>query len=164
MADYLTYADLVSRVGSERALRFFDDDNDGVLSSPELALVDDCLIAAEGQAYSVMLSAWPKAQVIQLAQNDALFKQHVAWVALEIASERRPEFCQPDGSGQFVMQYKRALDHFKALKQNGARSVGEAVAGRAGTAGGTVNPPAVANTPQFTFAPSRNNPSGSGGF
>lgn len=163
--DFLAYADLTAATSDERVIRFFDDDSDGVLSTAEQALADGVMNAAENLAYSMMMGAWTKANIILLAQNDPYFKQQVAWVAMEMASERRPEFCQADGSGQFMAQYNRAIAHFKALKTNSGRSAGEGVAGRAATAKGTRSPsPPNGTDSQFTFAPSKKAPSGHGGF
>lgn len=165
MADYLALADLQAKVGAARVLQLFDDDGDGVLGVAELVNVWIVLEEAEGFAYSRMLRAWTQDAVIDLAGADPLFKGHVAWVALELASERRPEFTSPDGKGQFWAQYERAIQFFDALSKNKQRSIGETAGGRAGTAGGNVSPTTTANTAaQFTFAPSRRSPHGHGGF
>lgn len=165
MADFLAYSDLVARVGDSVALRYFDDDGDGQLSSDETDVMTSVLNAAEAKAYSAMMGAWSKAQIILLAENDEYFKQQVAWVACELASERRTEFCAPDGSGAHMVQYNRALQHFSALKKNTARSAGESAAGRAATAGGNISPTPPADTAcQYMFAPSKRSPTGHGSF
>lgn len=163
-ADWLTLQDLYNLIGSARVLQLFDDPVVGSLGS-ENELVQNILRAAEGEAYSRMMRAWTTAEIEAMAGVDISFRNHVAWVALEFASERRPAFAAADGKGAFWAQYERAIAHFDGLAKNKIRSKGESAAGRAGTSGGNLRPTDTAKTSaSFVFAPSQENPSGSGGF
>jgi len=164
-ADFLTVNDLYLLVGSERVDRLFDDNVDGLISDNNAA-VSRIISQAEGLAYSHMIRAYGSQQaIIDLANNDDYFKSQVAWIALEYASERRNEFSQNEGWGQWKAQFERAVKYLEKLASGRVRSKGETVAGLGANIGGTVEPrPATANGALFTFAPDRNNPSGGGGF
>lgn len=163
-ADWLTLNDLYSLVGSARVIQLFDDDLSGGLSS-ESSIVQDALKAAEGEAYSRMLRNWSKTQIEALAGIDIAFRRHVAWVALEFASERRPTFAGEEGKGAFWAQYERAIAHFEALAKSNLRSVGESTAGAGANVGGNLRPTSTAKkSGSFVFAPSEEAPDGYGGF
>ena len=162
--DFLVIGDLQAKVGNKTVVGLFDDDNSGVLSAPELLIVDDVMAQAENEAYSRLLRAYSKAQVILLADNDPALKGHVAWVALEFASERRQEFMREDGSGMYWRQYDRAIKYFDAISKGQQRSAGESVAGTTGQIGGQIQPTVQSGASRFVFAPDNDNPSGHGGF
>lgn len=163
-ADFLTVQDLYNLVGSQRVIQLFDDQLTGGLNSANQQL-QSILKAAEGEAYSRMLRSWSKLNIIALAGVDVAFLNHVAWVALEFASERRPAFASDDGKGQFWAQYERAISFFENLSKGKLRSTGESAAGAGRNTGGNIRPSTTAKTAaSFVFAPSERNPSGSGGF
>jgi hypothetical protein len=162
-AAYLVIGDLEKLIGTERVQHLFDDDIDGSIadSSDEIANI---LESAEAEAASRMKRSWSTDSITDLANNDLAFKNHVAWVALELASERRPEFTDEEGWGSFKAQYQRAIDYFENLSKGKSRSVGEDVAGVGSNIGGTVQPARETNTPLFTFAPDTEFPGPRGGF
>ena len=180
MARYLNTADLIALVGPNRVRQYFDDDVSGELESTdqlivtqgigtstlaETEAVDSILTAAENEADSRMLRSFSISQIDVIAANDEAFRRHVAWVALQFASERRPEFMAEDGRGAFTAQYDRAIRYFENLSRAKSRSKGETVAGKSGRHGGNVNPAATtATSPRFLFSPDRNAPTGHGGF
>lgn len=164
LTDYLSLQDLYNLVGSDRVRQYFDDDIDEAIADEQNS-VNSILRSAEADAASYMMRSWGRDNIILLAQNDPAFKNHVAWVALEYASERRPEFTNEQGQGQFWAQYQRAVEYFKALSKGKQRSVGEEQAGKSPRLGGTINPPQPSpETPRFIFAPDKNAPGGHGGF
>lgn len=167
MADFLVLQDLYNRATQEKIDGFFDDSYNGVLTE-ETGIVDDVLMAAEGEYYSRVLRAYPdttKATMILLVNNDPVLKQHVSWIACELASERRSEFLDSDGWGCFKAQYERAVKHIDRLSKGQLRSVGEQVAGQGANTGGKLQPkPPAATEKQFVFAPSKDAPTGHGGF
>ncbi|MCP4674358.1 MAG: hypothetical protein GY854_02335 [Deltaproteobacteria bacterium] len=161
--DYLELSDLYALVGPQRVRQYFDDDIDGNIADASNA-VNSILMAAEAEAASRLLRSWAAVAVVELGNNDRTFKNHVAWVALEYASERRPEFCGEDGKGQFWAQYERAIKYFDHLSKGRQRSVGESVAGVGANTGGRVQPELGSDESRFVFAPDRNAPTGHGGF
>lgn len=165
-AAYLTIDDLYKLVGSQTVLRYFDDDISGSIEAgAETNAVNRILIAAEGFAYSRMRRAYSDASSITtLAQNDEFFVTQVAWVALEFASERRPEFAGEDGKGAHWSQYERAKEYFDQLSKGGIRSVGEETVGTGANTGGLIQPTRDADEAKFVFAPDTNYPTGHGGF
>ena len=165
MPDILVLQDLNNRIGANRVLKYFDDDRDGSVLDSDPAVVA-ILDEAEGEAFSRMLRAYGNAQaIIDLADNDPVFKGHIAWVACELASERNTEFTDSDGWGAFKAQYERALAYFENLSKGRQRSRGEAVAGKNNNVGGNVKPaPPAATEGNFVFAPSTKAPTGHGGF
>jgi len=163
-ANYLTVQDLYNLIGSERVIQLFDDELTGGLNSAN-ARLQAILRAAEGEAYSRMLRSWSKLNIDALAAVDIAFRSHVAWVALEFASERRPAFAADDGKGQFWAQYERAIKFFESLSKGQLRSTGESVAGVGANVLGNLRPTSTAKTEAaFVFAPSERNPQGPGGF
>lgn len=180
MARYLTIEDLVKCVGANRVLEYFDDDLSGdvsdddnliitqglgISSLAESEAVDEVLTDAENEADSRMLRSFSIDQITTIAQEDGAFRRHVAWIALQFASERRPEFHGEGGKGAFDAKYERAIAYFESLSRGKSRSKGETVAGKSGRHGGKVQPAAATQTtPRFLFSPERNAPRGHGGF
>ncbi|MEA3225129.1 MAG: hypothetical protein U9Q07_04200 [Planctomycetota bacterium] len=163
--DFLVIGDLQAKVGNKTVLGLFNDGNTGTLTAPELLVADDVMAQAEHEAYSRLLRAYSKAQVILLANDDPAMKGHVAWVALEFASERRQEFAREEGGGAFKWQYDRAIKYFDAISKGQQRSAGESVAGTTEQIGGGELQPAVpTGGSRFVFAPDNGNPTGHGGF
>ena len=162
--DFLVIGDLQAKVGNKVVLGFFSDSNAGALTAAELLIVDDVMAQAENEAYSRLLRAYSKAQVILLANNDPALKGHIAWVALEFASERRQEFMSEDGSGAFWRQYDRAIKYFDAISKGAQRSAGESVAGTTEHIGGVIQPTVGTDESRFIFSPDKNNPTGHGSF
>jgi hypothetical protein len=163
MARYLTITDLDSLVGRARVEQYFDDDLSGDLAEESTEL-DDVLTAAENEADKHLKRSFSDDQIDTLIDNDKSLRRDVAWVALEFATERRPEFCQPDGKGAFWAQYERSVESFKALGKGNARSRGESAAGKSTRIGGTVQPRVSRSVPRFIFAPDRDHPRGHGDF
>ena len=163
-AAYLTLQDLYNLVGSNRVLQFFDDDLDESIAdqSTETGAI---LEMAEAHVASFMLRAYNADDITTVANNDPAFKSHAAWIALQFASERRPEFGGVDGQGAFQNQFERAETFFDRLSKGGKRTLGEANAGDGANTGGTVQPPLTNSTdPRFVFAPDNNAPTGHGGY
>jgi hypothetical protein len=165
MPNYLAKSDLEALVGTERVLNYFDDDNSGAFDATELIYLDKILDAAEGVVASRLLRAYSDVDSItDLADNDEGFKVHAAWIALEMASERRTEFSSNEGWGDFKLQYERALEYFDKLSKGNIRSQGESVAGEGANTGGTLQPTLESDQARFTIAPDNDYPTGHGGF
>lgn len=165
MADYLALSDLNELVGAQKVLQYFDDDLSGSIDGDESTAVTKILDAAESLVASKMLRSYSDAATIAiLAGADSGFKTQAAWIALELASERRPEFCDEEGWGAYKIQYERALQFFDDLSKGKQRSVGEATAGTGANTGGNLKPTLESGTPRFTFAPDDDYPTGHGGF
>lgn len=165
-ADYMVQADLEARVGADRVAQLFDDDVSGALESGESATLVQVLEEAEGIAASYLMRAYPTTdQITLLANSDPAFKMNVAWVALELASERRTEFSADDGKGAYWAQQERAFTYFENLSKGRRRSRGEADAGTHAHRGGKLQPTESAGeSTSFVFAPSEDAPDGHGGY
>ncbi len=166
MADYLVKADLETLVGVDRVLRMFDDDVSGSFESGETSDLTVILDAAEAFVASFLLKAYPDTDTIAvLVAADPMLKVQATWIAIELASERRPEFCDDEGWGQFKAQYLRAEKYIKSISQGKKRSAGEATAGKGGQREGKIQPTETAGEADaFKFAPNQNSPTGYGGF
>ena len=166
MADFLSRSDLEARCDAPTVLRMADRDGTGQWSEGNLAILNEILIEAEGAAYSRLMKGFPsKAQVIELMGADPFLKGQVAWMALELLSERQPGFNAADGWGAYRAQYERAAKTLDEVGKAVKRSAGEATAGANVRVGGRLQPrPPAGDADAFVFAPSRNNPRGSGGF
>lgn len=170
MADFLTLQDLYNRVGARAINGYFDDQRNGVLTDDTTA-VDEVLSAAEGEMYSRMMRSYPGdpstigGAVQTLVANDPALKTYVAWVACQLAAERRPAFTDDEGLGPYKGQWKRAIDYFESVSKGLRYSMGQPQAGAGRNAGGRLSPsPPAGTTKQFVFAPSKKSPTGHGGF
>ena len=172
MADYLTLQDLYKKIGSQKVSQFLIDDESTAILQPTDPNVVDVLDSAEAEAASRMLRHYSsRAAITVYAQTDAAFRGHVAWVAIQFASERRPEFSGSDGAGAFQTQYDRAIEYFDKVSKGALRGLGEAGtdaipgAGVGANTGGEISPkPPAATSTAFTFAPNKQSGTGHGGF
>ncbi len=158
---YMTSADLDARVGAAKIDELFSDDGSGIRDS---VTVNTLLIEAEDFAATRMLKSWGIDQVNDMASLDESFRAQVAWVAIELASERRSEFLAEDGKGRYWAQYTRAKEHFDALAKSKIASAAETTVGKSKQTGGGLNPPVQQPVPRFTWASDKYNPYGRGGF
>lgn len=159
---FLTQADLENAIGGGANLdRLFDDNGDGKRDPIPLARI---MRAAEDHALSFLLRNWTEDEVTFIGVHDFTFRQHVAFVALELKAETKQGFSSADGKGRFWTQYERAEEHFERLAKNKAHTTAKSKgAGAGANSGGEVNPvldPATA--PRFTFVPDRRNPTRGG--
>ena len=145
-------------------IALFDDDNDGAITGTDLTNANDVMAQAENEAYSRLLRAYTKDQILLLIDNDPAMKGHIAWIALEFASERRTEFLAADGTGAYWQQYERAVKYCDMISKGQQRSAGESVAGTTEQIGGTLQPSVDSDESRFVFAPDTDNPTGHGGF
>lgn len=165
MADYLTIDHLKQLVGAEKVDQYFDDDLSGSIEAgDETDTVTFVLNAAESLVSSKMKRSYGDAAIIELANADDGFILQAAWLALELACERRPEFCDSEGRGQYWAQQERALKFFDDLSKGKTRSKGESAAGIGDNIGGDIKPQLDTGVPRFTFAPDDDYPTGHGGF
>jgi hypothetical protein len=157
----LTSDELDMCVGAQKVDELFDDDAD-MLRDP--VTVMRYLRRAEDYALSKMLQAWSEDSAVLVMKNDSILRMHMAWVALEFASERRPAFLAADGKGQFWAQFTRAEAYFDAISKAALSSTAEKMAGKNAQSGGAVQPVRPANVSRFVFAPDKGSPTGHGGF
>jgi hypothetical protein len=157
----LTDADLVQLIGAAKVDELSDDNGDGIRDD---GVVEGVLAQAEDFGASFLLKGWSREQIDELIRADASLRTQFAWIACEMLSERRPQFLAADGKGAYWAQYERAQAYLTRLSKAKGHSVGEATAGASAQRGGRINPPRDALEPTHTFAPSKNNPRGSGGF
>jgi hypothetical protein len=168
----LTIQDMYARIGARRVNGYFDDTHNGeVGDEDETNAVNDVLCAAEGMFFSYALRNWTGnpldlgSAAIKLIDNDALLKMHIAWMACQLAAERRTEFTDTEGNGPYKAQYERATKYMDNISKGIMRSVGESEAGLGANTGGNLQPlDENGNTEAFTFAASRDRPGGPGGF
>lgn len=159
---FLTLSALEAAAGGRANLdRLFDYNGDGRADPIPLALA---MRGAEDHALSYLLGNWSEDEVSVIGRTDYTFRQHVAFVALEIASEQKTAFAGQDGKGRFWAQYERANEYFDRMKKNKAKTTASTKGAGAGAqSGGEISPrlePATA--PRFTFVPDRNNRSRGG--
>jgi hypothetical protein len=164
-AAYLAQSDLEALIGAQKVLQYFDDDGTGSIDGSETGYLNTILEAAESIVESRLRRAYSDSDSItDLAENDKGFKIHAAWIAIEMASERRPEFSNNEGWGAFKAQYERAIEYFDMLSKGNIRSKGETVAGEGANTGGNLQPALQTDQARFTFAPDNDYPTGHGGF
>ncbi len=160
---YLKLEDLSLLAGADTITRLFDDTLSGSADDDTAAVI---MANAEGTAKGYLLRAYNDNQMRDLGRNDPTFKMHVAWVAIEMASERRSEFVSEDGKGRYWQQYLRAITFFENLSKAKIRTPAESVIGPGANVGGATQPSkaSLRGRKRFVFATDRDNPGGSGGF
>lgn len=156
---WLLWEDLETVVDKSTIDRLFQNDNTGYR---DMQLIESVIQGAETLAESRLLRSWSQEQIVSMASVDSALRQQAAWLALEMASERRQEFIAADGKGRYWAQYERAIDYFDSLSKSKSHSRGEALNPSANT-GGARRPVLDANQDPFVFAPGRNG-RGPGGF
>lgn len=119
---WLTIKDLERCVAVEVIDRLFQDLNTGVR---DYALLQAIIREAEALAESKLLRSWSRDQIVNLAFHDAAIRVNAAWIAIELATERRGEFIASDGKGRYWVQYERAIAFFDALSKSKDQSRGE---------------------------------------
>lgn len=172
MADFLTLDMLYLKVGAATIKQYLIDDGSTALKDTD-PIVQDVLQEAEGVGYSRMLRHYGSREAItDYANNDAAYRGHIAWIAIQFASERRKEFTDATGAGAWTTQYDRAIEHIDLVSKGQLRGTGETATEEGGDApgpgantGGALQPkPPAATAANFVFAPSTKAPSGHGGF
>lgn len=160
---YLMAADLDIRVGAAAIDRMLDDDGDGLR---DWVALTEFMVDAEHLADSYLLKAWTSEQISEIGRADRSFRGHVAWIAIELISERRHEFIAADGRGRYQMQYDRALSYFDRLSKNKLHTAAEATASVGAQSGGDYNPKTSnpSSDASFVFASDKRYPTGHGGF
>lgn len=161
MPAYMSSVDLDARIGARKVDELFDDDGDMVRDA---VTVNTLLVEAEDFAASRMLKGWNIEQINLMAAKDEAFRAQVAWVAIEMASERRSEFLAEDGKGRYWAQYTRAKEYFDAIAKGQVASAAEVTVGTNKQTGGGLSPTITPPASRFIFAPDRFNPTGHGGF
>lgn len=119
---WLKITDLETVVNVEDVDRLFHDDNSGI-RDPKL--LQSVMQQAEALAESKLLRSWSREQIARLAFHDDNLRMQAAWIALELATERRGEFIAADGKGRFWAQYERAINFFDSLSKSKDHSRGE---------------------------------------
>jgi hypothetical protein len=172
MADFLTLADLTKKCGAAKLAQYLNDDgNDAEILATNVNLID-VMDMAEAEGYSRMLRHYPTRAAITLyANEDAAYRGHCAWIAVQFASERRPSFTSDEGEGAWKTQYDRAIKYLNNVSKGLQRGTGEAGTttdpgpGQGANTGGIIQPrPPAATGSAFTFAPGKESPTGHGGF
>lgn len=157
---WLQWEDLECVVDRATVDRLFNDDNSGFR---DMVLIEQVIQGAEAMAESKLLRSWTREQIFELATHDAALRHQAAWIAMEMATERRQEFIAADGKGRYWAQYERAIAYFDALSKSKDHSRGETRAGQGANAGGERRPTLRADEAPFIFAPDKNGV-GQGGF
>lgn len=168
----LTINHLYARIGARRVNGYFDDSHNGeVGDEDETDAVNDVLSAAEGMFFAYGMRNWtgnPRdagSAIIKLIDNDPILLMHLAWVACQMAAERRPEFTDENGNGPFKAQYERAEKYFVNISKGLQTSLGSIEAGAGANAGGSFSQVDESGYPDpFIFASSKYRPGGPGGF
>jgi hypothetical protein len=129
---WLSVKDLERCVSVEIVDRLFQDTNSSVRDP---VLVQAILLEAQALAESKLLRSWGQEAIVQLAFHDHAVRVNAAWIAIELATERRGEFIGSDGKGRYWVQYERAISFFDALSKSKDYSRGAAAKTQLGVSG-----------------------------
>lgn len=165
MAATINGTDLERIIGAAQVDRLADDDGDGLRDA---AIVDEICQQAEDLARSYLLKSYGDEQIDKMLASDGTgdraVRVQMTWIAAELLAERRHEFLNAEGKGNYWLQYERAVKYLERIGKGQGHSVAQPTAGASARQGGTVSPTLPADVPPLTFATSKNNPFGSGGF
>lgn len=132
---WLTFKDLERVTSPDVVDRLFQDNNSG---RRDAALLQSIILEAQALAESKLLRSWGQEAIVQLAFHDSAVRMNAAWIAMELATERRGEFIANDGKGRYWAQYERAMTFFDGLSKSKDQSRGEKAKTQLGvTAAGT---------------------------
>ncbi len=158
MAALVSQSDVERRCGASVLVQLLDDDRDGVADP---ANVSEMLDVGSRDAESIMLKAWSRDQIGQLAAEDVIVREAICDICIGWAGERKPGFLQADGLTPWAKKRERGervLHEFAS----GKRRVGaEEVVGVNQTIGARVTNDVP---PTFVFAATKADPRGPGGF
>jgi hypothetical protein len=119
---WLTFKDLERVTSVDVIDRLFQDNNGG---RRDAALLQSIILEAQALAESKLLRSWNQESIVKLAFHDPAVRMNAAWIALELATERRGEFIASDGKGRYWAQYERAMTFFDGLSKSKDQSRGE---------------------------------------
>ncbi len=158
MPSYVTQSDVEAAIGVTAVRDLCDDDGDGVADS---AIVATMILRGSAIARGLLLQGFGGDAAIANIATDDEVKDAIACLVAECMGRRRPEFLSSTGVGRYDGIGKTAREVLK-LKGKGHERVGaENTYGKNATLSGSTN----TTTPVIhTFAASRTNVSGSGGF
>jgi phage gp36-like protein len=155
---YFSLEDLQNRFGEAAVCQLFDDDGD---REPDTAPVVAIIEEASGAADAILYASFG-VEVVAKLKEDTRFRSAVCDIAMSLAGERKHEFGGGMGDkAPYASLRKRGEDTLRLLGKGAERFAAEAAHGK--------NPTLRARTSvtlpvRHTFATSRTNPRGSGGF
>lgn len=133
---WLTFKDLERVTSPDVIDRLFQDNNS---SMRDPALLQSIILEAQALAESKLLRSWGQEAIVKLAFHDPAVRMNAAWIALELATERRGEFVAADGKGRYWAQYERAITFFDGLSKSKDQSRGEKAKTQLGVSGAGVS-------------------------
>lgn len=158
MPSYVTQANVEAAIGVTAVRDLCDDDGDGVADSPIVATM---ILMGSAVARGLLMPGFQgDTAIAQIATDDEVIGA-IACLVAECMGRRKHEFLTQEGRGRYDAIGKTARE-ILTLKGKGQGRIGaENTYGKNSTLGGSSNTtmPVV-----HTFAASRTNVSGSGGF
>lgn len=148
---------LEQHVGARTVAQFFDDDQDG---SADTALVNALMARATATAAGILYDTFPSAR-IESVQEDERYIDLVCTICVGMAARRNPAWQREDGSFPWSKEMKEAKATLKEIAKGLDRFAAEQSASENLQIAGATSP-TLPVTP--TFAPSRERPTGPGGF
>lgn len=161
MVDFGTRLDLEQRLTPQRVVQMFDDDGDGLIEGSDLATLETLIAEANDIVAGILLNKGFTAEQLETIKLDKQVTRAWCGIASQLAGERKHEWLNERGQGQYDAQGVRARAELKALAIGETRSIQEA------TAGGNLSLVGEVARTTFQFAPDPNDPSdryGPGGF
>jgi hypothetical protein len=154
----ITQQDVEDRIGPERLAQLLDDDGDGVADAP---LVGRLLQQATDRGAGRLLKAFSADQIAKLAAADAGLRDAFVDLFLMFAGQHRPEFVDANGRSVFAEIGRGGLATLGDYAAARDRILAEETKGTNQLLGFRVT---RARPPIFTFAATKGNPRGPGGF
>lgn len=158
MPSYVTQSDVEAAIGVTAVRELCDDDGDGVADS---SIVATMILRGSAVARGLLMPGFQGDTAIANIATDDEVKDAIACVVARCMGRRKPEFLSSEGKGRFDTIGNDAEKVLEMMGKAHQRVGAENTYGKNATLGGSTN----TTTPVIhTFAASRTNVSGSGGF
>lgn len=128
MAEFTTLARLQAVITERRAIEFFDDDHDGVISESDAGVLFAKNSANDKATSIIFRKGFSLPQVELLAADESLQRYATCLFAMYMG-QRRLEFLDSEGRGPYDAMGKQALTDLTAISTGELRSKVEETAG-----------------------------------
>lgn len=135
---FTTSARLVLKMGGQRLVQYFDDDNDGVADP---AAMEEVIEDANSDVESKLLGkGWTRERLeAAAALEDDVLSRIATNIAMGYAGERRPEWLDAEGKGPFDALREKAYERLKDLARARERLPAETEVGKHTQVGGRLS-------------------------
>lgn len=120
---------LEDRLTASRVVDLFDDDGDGRLEDEDLAKLETTMADADDIVTGILVKKGFSLEQLEIVATDRQIVRAWTNIFAQLAGERKHEWLDAQGHGQYEAQGVRAREELRALARGDIRSVKEPEAG-----------------------------------